>query len=189
MRQGERLTVEEAVEGGEEAGVGDRDAGGVADDAGAGGAEGGDGEGHGDAVVAGRVDLGAVKRRSGGRDACGRAAGDAQAVGELFNAGAHAAEVFGQGGKAVTFLDAQFLSVADFNSLVCVRGEGCEHGQLVDHLRDLWAGDNSTLQLRMADGDVADELAVCAADGDEADDGTHRGEEVENGGAGGVETD
>ena len=133
------LPVEKTVEGGEEAGVGDGDAGGVADDAGARGAKSGDGKGHGDAVVAGRVDLGAVKRRSGGRDACGGAAGDVEAIRKFLDAGAHAAEVLGEGSDAVAFLDAQLLSVADFNSLLCVRAERCKHGQLVYHLRDLRA--------------------------------------------------
>ena len=87
-----------------ESGIGGLDALNTLDDGLALGKEPRDGEGHGDAVVAERVDLGPLE--SG-------ASRDFHAVGEFINRHTHAAQVFGDSRDAVALFDAEFLRILD----------------------------------------------------------------------------
>ena len=96
------------------------------------GAEGGNAEGHGDAVVAAGIDDGSVELL---------AAGDIEAIFELFNFCAHGAKIACDEGDAIGFLDAQFLGVANANAAAGVRADGGEDGKFVDELRGESAAD------------------------------------------------
>src|ERR1035438_10161546 len=83
----------------------------------------GNGERHGDAMIAEGVQFGAVQAL---------AAGNAQAVGTLVDLGSHLAQVGGNGGDAVRFLDAKFPRIAHLESIFGVGSDGGEDGNFVD---------------------------------------------------------
>jgi len=107
------LSFGDAIEIIEKSWIGDGGALGVADHGRAGRSQSRYGEGHGDTVVAVRLDFRAAQF------SCGSAF-DAQAVRAFFYRGAHAAKVFGEGCDAIAFFDAQFRGVANLNSLLGV---------------------------------------------------------------------
>lgn len=139
----------------EEGGVGDGGAVGVEDAGFAGGGERSNSKGHGDAVVSARFDLGAVQFSGG-------APFDAQTIRPLFDLGAHTLEIFGEGGDAVAFLDAEFCGVANLNSLLGIRPESSEHGQLVDEKRDEVARDEAAFEPSSLHGKIADQFTLLA---------------------------
>ena len=65
-------------------------------------------------MIAEGIDFGAVQFL---------AAGNAEAVGPLVDFGSHLAQVGGDGGDAVGFLDAQFFAVAHFEPVFGVGGD------------------------------------------------------------------
>ena len=117
-------------------------------------------------------------------------AGDLEAVGVLGEARAHGAEVFGDERDAVGLLDAQFLGVAQDYAIRGVGSDGGKDGKLVDELRGEWAADDEGSGGRRGGGaidlDCADELAVAILDGENFDAAAEGGDDVEQGGAGGV---
>ncbi len=146
------------------------------------GAEGGDGEGHGDAVVSAGVDGCAVGSLT---------AGNVQAVFELFDLDAHGAEVAGDEGDAIGLLDAELLGVADADAVAGVGGDGGEDGQFVDELGGECSGDGGAAEavVGRVHLDGADEFAIFLFEIEDGDGRAEGGEDVEEGGAGGVESE
>src|SRR5271170_3105236 len=146
------------------------------------GAEGGDGEGHGDAVVRAGVDDCAVQAL---------VAGDLEAVFMFGELGAHGSEVLGDEGDAVGLFDAELFCVADGDAVDGVGSDGGEDGKFVDDL----GGEGATYVYtawatgRAIDLDGADEFAVVFFDVEDFDLPAEGGDDVEQGGAGGVHTD
>ena len=176
------LALAEGVEVGEELGEADGCGFGSVDLGVAFGSKGCDGEGHGDAVVGAGVDLGAVEVL---------VAGDFEAVFVFGEGGSHGAEVFGDEGDAVGLFDAEFFGVADGDAVDGVGRDGGEDGELVDDLggersadvHAAWAGGGAV------DLDGADEFAVVLFDVEDFDFAAERGDDVEEGGSGGVHAD
>ncbi len=148
----------------------------------AGGAEGGDAEGHGDAVIAARIDLSAVE---------GLAAGNIEAIIELGDFSAHGAKVFYDEGDAVGFLDAQLPRAADANAAACERRDGGEYGQLVNELRGESAADFSRSETLWRRGNLhdADQLGVLFFEVEDGDMRTECGENIKQRGTRGIEAD
>ena len=96
------------------------------------GAEGCDAKGHGDAVIAAGVNDRAVE---------GLAAGDIEPIVKLLDFGAHGAEIFGDEGDAVGFLDAELARAADANAAAGEGRDSSEDGQLVNELSGESAAD------------------------------------------------
>lgn len=144
------------------------------------GAEGGDGAGHGDAMVAAGVDFGGVELLL---------SGDVEAIGEGLDVCAEEAEVGGGGFDAVGFLDSEFGGVLDEEALVAACAEDGEDGDFVDEGGGPFAFDDATFEVGAADEEVADGFAVAHGDIQDFDFDTHGDEEVDEGGAGGVESD
>ena len=63
------------------------------------------------------------------------AAGNVEAIFELFHFGAHGAEIARNERDAVRLFDAKFLCIADADAAAGVRPDGCEYGKFVDKLR------------------------------------------------------
>ena len=82
------------------------------------GAESGDAESHGDAVIATGVDDGAVKLL---------ATGNIEAIFELFNFGAHGAEIARDERDAIGLLDAQLFGIANANAAAGIGRDGGEN--------------------------------------------------------------
>ena len=160
-----------------EAGVGGIDAVGVVDDGLALGEKPGDGEGHGDAVIAVRVDLGALERLP---------AVDRHAVLELLHIGSHFTQVLDGGGDAVGFLHAQFAGVADVGVALGQRGGDGDDGDLIDEVGDFLGQQGGAFQWRAVELDVSDRFALGVVE-DFRHVSAHAGEHFEDGGAGGVE--
>ena len=166
----------------EKLGIGDGCTIGVFDEGIAFGGEASYSEGHGDTVIAARFDFRAV-------DFAGVAAFDAQAIGEFFHFRAHFAEVFSEGGYAVTFLDAQFGGVANFDSLFSERTKSGEHGEFVNQKGNEFTGNAATSERCAFDDQVADEFALRALQVQNRERRAQGLEEIENGRARGIQAD
>ena len=77
-----------------------------------------------------------------------------EAVGQLVDVGAHAAEAVGERRDAVALLDPQLLRAGDAQ-LAAVRGQRAEHRQLVDDAGHFVRRDLGRAQLAVADDDRA----------------------------------
>ena len=143
------------------------------------GGEGGDAEGHGDAMVAKRIEC-------GGTEAL--AAFDAEAVGPDVDLDAHAAKVFGHGGDAISLLDAQFARVPHFETTA----RGTEHGEhrdFVNQGRRQGTLQNAALNLATGDAQIADRFAAVVVEVEHFDRSADRSQKIQQGGARGVEAD
>jgi len=176
------LALCQGVEVGEELGEADGGGFGSVDLGVAGGAEGGDGEGHGDAVVGAGVDVRAMEVL---------VTGNLKAVFVFGESGSHGAEVFGDEGDAVGLFDAELAGITDGDAVGGVRGDGGEDGELIDDLGGEGAADVHASETigRDVDLDGADEFAVLLFDVEDLDFSAEGGDDVEQGGAGGVHAD
>src|SRR6516165_9054158 len=133
-------------------------------------------------MIAARVDF-RTAEFSGG------AAFHPQAIGTLFDFGAHALEIFSEGRDTVALLNAQFSGIADLNSLLRVGAQSGEHWQLVDEKRNGIARDHPTLELRSFNREGADQFTLLTLEIDNRDRSPHLTEKVEDCGARGVQAD
>ncbi len=118
-------------------------------------------------------------------------AGDGEAVFVFGEFGSHGAEIFGDEGDAVGLLDAEFFGVADGDA---VGGVGCDGGEDREFVDDLGRERSADVHAAWAAGgavdlDGADEFAVVLFDVEDFDFSAERGDDVEEGGAGGVHAD
>ena len=164
----------------EEVGIRDSGAIGALDQGLAFGGQACNGEGHSDAMIAVRLDFRAV-------DFAGVAAFDAQTIGKLFDSCAHFAEVFGESGDAVAFLDAQLGGVANLDALFGEGAESGEHGQFVNQERNEVAGNVATSERCAFDNQVADDFALRALQIQDCKRCTHGLKEIQNGGTRGIQ--
>lgn len=116
------------------------------------------------------------------------AAFDFHAVFEFLDLGTHGAEVVDDGGDAIGFLDAEFAGVADGGFALGEGGGDGDDGDFVDEVGDFLWEEGGSGEGSAVDFDVADGFAFGLVEGvDHA--GSHAAEDVEDGGAGGVEAD
>jgi len=137
-------------------------------------------EGHGDAVVVSGIDGCAMQRL---------ASGDIESIFELFDLGAHGAQILDDQSDAVGLLDAQLLRVADANAAARIGRDGRQDGQLVDELRGQCAADGCLSQTLGGRGDLhrTYQFGVLFFQIENADMRAQSGEHVEQRGAGGVQ--
>jgi hypothetical protein len=145
-------------------------------------AECGDAESHGDAMISARVDHRAVERLS---------TGDVEAILELFNFCAHRAEISGDKGYAIRFLNAEFFCIADANAAAGIGTHSCEDGEFIDELGGQGAADGCGAKTLFIGGDLngPDEFRVDLLNLKDSDMRAQRCEYIEKRGAGGIETD
>ncbi len=75
------------------------------------------------------------------------AAWNLQSVFAFLQLRAHGAKIGGDGRDAVRFFHAQLLSIPNFDSLLRVRGNRCQHRNLVNQRRGIGSRDDRALQL------------------------------------------
>src|SRR5579862_3164291 len=108
-------------------------------------------ERHCDAMIAERINLGAVKSLS---------AGNPHSVLTLFNLRSHGTQINGDCGNAIRFFYAQFFRVAHLNSLFRERRDRRKHGSLADQSRRIGTGEHGSLQASALDLYCAYKFAV-----------------------------
>jgi hypothetical protein len=99
-----------------------------------------------------------------------------------------ARRLFDDGGDAVGFLDAEFGGVADDGAAFGERGGHGDDRDFIDQIGHLGFEDGGAFEWCAVDLDVADRFATRIMD-DVEHVRAHAAEDLENGGAGGVESD
>ncbi len=138
----------------------------------------GDGEGHREAVIPMRVN------DPPARD---RVPWQGEPIGHLLNRHPHRAQLLAQHTDPIRLLVPEFRRFPDSGWAIGIRRGHGKRGELVNHPHHERAGNFRAVEGGMADGQIADRFAGLGCVIRDTDVRSHRGERVEEAGAGGVQ--
>lgn len=141
-------------------------------------AQSGDGEGHGQAVIPMRVD------DPPARDRVPR---QCEAIRRFLDLHPHRAQLLTKDTDPIRLLMPEFFRFPHSGRTTGIRGGNGQRGEFVNHADDEGAGDFGTVEKRVMNGEVASGFVIQILGIGYLDIGAHRGESVEQAGAGGVE--